>query len=282
MRSKTQNKKVLIHPIIISITILFLITNPIVKSNIKKPDLKIGDKWEYFGWTKEIENVENGTDTYTITITDKKNINIDGKEYLVWEFTYKYKTNPLKLDHKNYHKVSNLSLVKVDWYQVGMWSYFEKSYSKWPIKNDGKKEFNITRIEYDGEKYKTKNRTIVIEYTGNKTIPTKAGTFKCYSIKRYKKNDEENYTKSYYSPEVGWFVKTDNYNENKYVSSSTLTAYETHKGSGGKINEDNKNGFNFGELTDYTIILIILFIILITILIITFFIVRKYKRENKK
>jgi hypothetical protein len=277
MRTKIITKNKLVFFITFIILTLNLLPIPYAKAEMNAPSFKIGDKWQYNGWTTESTIVENGTGTFTIIVKDKKNIFINEIEYLTWELETKYGINPLDFNQKTYYEVSTLKQRKTDYYEAGYWATFPKSYSIWPIKETGEKEVNITRTKYDGEKIETKNTTYIVEYIGQKTIETKVGKFNCLGVKTYKKNETQNYTTKYYSQNIGWFIKKDRYKNNIKTTSTELIAYETHNGSAGTIEKDNSK---FNKLSDYTLILVALLIILITILLSIVYLYKKFKKNN--
>lgn len=278
MRSRKKNKKYLVFLILTIFFCNFFSFIPGVVGKLEKPKIKIGDKWQYSGWTKEVDSVENATDTFVITTTDKKNITVDGKKYYVWEFRIKYDSNPLKMNHKSYYNVSDFSLIKNDWYQVDMWSYVKNPYSIWPIQSSGKKEIDITNVRYDGNNVNTKKITRVVEYLGLKNITTKVGNFTCHTVKNYKKGDEENYILTYYTEDIGWYIKKDKYENNKFVTSMELTAYETHSGSVGKVK--NIEELTFEDLSDYSVYLFVLLVSLIMVSTLLVYMFRKSKKEK--
>lgn len=244
----------------LSIAICVLCTSMLIFSGfadaaLEMPTIHEGDYWNY-----ELSG-GYGTWSYQGTAHNEMigdtTITVNGESYEVWEgemtMEYSGENYTTIYEGKWYIRKSDFATVKSTAYMNS--TYFGESSSSYsetihkPVQPDMDFPINV------GDTWEIHRENQVTDETGTHTaqedtyyeciekedVATDAGTFSCYVIKQGNTvNEQNNYTISYYSNEVGGaFVKMVTYTNAVLTMTFTLTSYEYQ----GKNGDDGIPGF---------------------------------------
>jgi len=233
-----------------------------VSAEMQKPDLQVGDYWEY-----DVVYSSDATGTAKWEVKSEDSITINGTNYYVIVMEYNessygesYPAGPIQTNGVFYATLSDHSMVKIvinstndfqlsqivsttetlssdnqdHWpLKVGnSWRTTRKTTNIWSITN-----LNTGSISYNN--YTSTSETYTV-CEGITNVETPAGIFECYiqrSLSGYpiEENDIGNSSYSYYSPKVGSYVKQVQYidGEISYVYNLTSYEYSASVSSGG-------------------------------------------------
>lgn len=244
--------KVIIICIIVVST--FIIFPKSVSANIEKPTLSIGDYWDYeMKWYYEEDTITgNGRlevkEEKTITVNDiDYNAYMDTASFTLTSTSY---SGELILDFIYYYRTSDFAVIKetMDSNQLG---HSERTYNPptsldWPLIVGESWQCETELTEIEGGISTTEEITEYYECLLETYVTTSAGIFNCYIVKKWdSKNSIDNYTLTYYSSEIGNYVKREIYTDGVLNMVLTLLSYKYSLFSTSDSDSDEK-GFTSG------------------------------------
>lgn len=250
-----KNSRIILALSIIGLAVITLIPTQ-GNAEAQLPAYQIGDKWEYKMSSTGMGIEASGN--IVMEVNGTSSISVNDTSYDVWvmkmsgemSFSGPMGSGTSRMNGTAYIRQTDLATVKaITDSETTAASYGENIHSidHTEITYDSHKDdFNfpieigeswvVTTNEtiyssstYDGETWEdTYTDTIITNYecVGMETIHVPAGTFETYKI-RYQEEDSEYYDIVYYSPDVGTYVRMENYDEtDEIVAIAELTYYQ--------------------------------------------------------
>jgi hypothetical protein len=282
MGCKLTKKIIALTFVLLFATLIFSNFTIQVNAEMQQPTLKKGYYWNYKTTWYNYKDLKKVNGYANSTARSQENITINDTKFHVWKIvTDFYILGKTAMRWTVFYNYSDLSLLKhvqnssnkeidVDYTTV----YFNPK-SFWPISNNTKINYTTTvGGDYNKTDW-TKKTTTFIECLGMVEIQTDIGSFNCYKLLFYNLGEKDiNYRIEYYSPKIGWIVKTEIYKNGEIDQSGVLQSYHAEPYTLYGKEKTNEKDNNFVE----KIFLLSVLIALITILIMIFYSIKKRKK----